>query len=334
MRSAAARAHVPAPGPHPLTTRPDPALNRTITAVPGIAAGHAALADDATGCTVLIGPFRGAVDIRGLATGTREMETLSPQHLVPQVDAILLTGGSALGLAAADGVVQWLREQGRGFEIGTTRIPIVPAAVIFDIKRPEQRYPDAALGRAACVAAGNSPLAEGRVGAGTGAMVGKLRGPAHAENGGVGTFAVAHGDHTVGAVAVVNAFGDVLDHDGTIIAGARADDGSPIDSMRSAISAAGAAQPLMSNTTLCAVATDAPLSRTALQAVARMGSSAIVRRIAPANTVFDGDVVFALSTAATTSDVTPAELLSIGAAAQLALEEAIIRAVRPRGRSS
>lgn len=308
-------------------------MNLTITAVPGVAAGHASHASDATGCTVLIGPFRGAVDIRGLATGTREMETLSPQHLVPQIDAILLTGGSALGLAAADGVVQWLREQGRGFDVGTARIPIVPAAVIFDIQRPEQRHPDAALGRAACVAAGSSPLPEGRVGAGAGATVGKLRGPAHADRGGVGTFAVVHGDYMVGAVAVVNAFGDVLDHDGAIIAGARADDGSPIDSMKSVITAR-AAQPLMSNTTLCAIATDAPLSRTALQAVARMGSSAIVRRIAPANTIFDGDVVFALSTSADGEDVTPTELLSLGAAAQLALEEAIIRAVRTQERSS
>ena len=308
-----------------MTARPEP--NLTITAVPGVAAGHASLADDATGCTVLIGPFRGAVDIRGLATGTREMETLSPQHLVPQIDAILLTGGSALGLAAADGVVQWLREHGRGFDVGAARIPIVPAAVIFDIQTPEQRHPDAALGRAACAAASSSPLPEGPLGAGTGATVGKLRGRAHADPGGVGTFAVAHGDYTIGAVAVVNAFGDVLDRDGAIIAGARADDGSPIDSMTSAINAP-AAQPLMVNTTLCAIATDAPLSRTALQAVARMGSSAIVRRVAPANTIFDGDVVFALSTSAAAEDVTPAQLLSIGAAAQLALEEAIVRAVR------
>ena len=158
--------------------------------------------------------------------------------------------------------------------------------------------------------------------------MGKLRGPAHADAGGVGTYTVAHGDYMVGALAVVNAFGDVLDHDGAIIAGARADDGSPIDSLRSIVAAREASQPLMSNTTLCAIATDAPLSRTALQAVARMGSSAVVRRIAPANTVFDGDVVFALSTSAAAADVTPAELLSIGAAAQLALEEAIIRAVR------
>ena len=118
-------------------------MNGTITAVPGIVAGHASLNTDPTGCTVLLGPFRAAVDIRGLATGTREIDALSPRHLVPQIDAVLLTGGSALGLAAADGVVRWLRERGRGFDVGVTRIPIGPAAVIFDIQSPDQRFPAA-----------------------------------------------------------------------------------------------------------------------------------------------------------------------------------------------
>jgi L-aminopeptidase/D-esterase-like protein len=302
-------------------------MNQSITAVPGLTAGHASYDEDATGCTVLLGPFRAAVDIRGLATGTREMDALSPRHLVPHIDAILLTGGSALGLAAADGVVEWLRENGRGFDVGPTRIPIVPAAVIFDIRRSDQRHPDAALGRAACVAASGGALEEGRVGAGTGATVGKMRGPANATPGGVGTYATAHGQYTVGAIAVVNAFGDVVARDGSIIAGARNDDGSYLDSMAAAAGAVGGAGWPLTNTTLCAVATDAPLSRTALQTVARMGSSAIVRRIAPANTVFDGDVVFALSTSQTVAEMQPADLLSIGTAAQLALEEAIMRAV-------
>ena len=167
------------------------------------------------------------------------------------------------------------------------------------------------------------------MGAGTGATVGKMRGPAHASPGGIGTHAVAHSGYTVGALAVVNAFGDVLDRDGRIVAGARLDDGSHLDSMAAAAAGggSGAAWPL-TNTTLCAIATDAPLSRTALQMIARMGSSAIVRRIAPANTVFDGDVVFALSTSDAVTELPPTELLSIGTAAQLALEEAIMRAVR------
>lgn len=303
-------------------------MNRTITAVRGIAAGHASYEEYATGCTVLLGPFRAAVDIRGLATGTREMDALSPRHIVPQIDAVLLTGGSALGLGAADGVAQWLRERGLGFDVGATRIPIVPAAVIFDIRSPDQRHPDAALGRAACAAATRDPLAEGSVGAGTGATVGKMLGPANAARGGVGTFAIAHGGYTVGAIAVVNAFGDVLDHDGSIIAGARSADGSWHDSMKSAAAGSPAAGSPVANTTLCAIATDAPLSRTALETIARMGSSAIVRRIAPANTIFDGDVVFALSTSDAITELEPAMLLSIGTAAQLAVEEAIIRAVR------
>ncbi|HEX2167219.1 MAG TPA: P1 family peptidase [Longimicrobiales bacterium] len=303
-------------------------VNSTITAVPGVVAGHASDTANRTGCTVLLGPFRAAIDIRGLATGTREIDALSPNHLVHQIDAILLTGGSAPGLAAADGVVQWLRERGRGFDVGVTRIPIVPAAVIFDIHTAGQRSPDSALGRAACDAASTEPLRQGSVGAGTGATVGKVRGPEYSARGGIGTFAVRHGPYTVGVLAVVNAFGDVLDHDGSILAGARADDGSTIDSMRAALNARGDVDFAITNTTLCAIATDAPLSRVALQTVARMGSSAIVRRIAPANTVFDGDLVFAVSTSDHVREYPPAELLSIGTAAQLALEEAIVRAVR------
>ena len=302
-------------------------MNNTITAVPGVTVGHAAAAQDVTGCTVLLGPFRAAVDVRGLATGTREIDALQPTHLVPQIDALLLTGGSAPGLAAADGVVQWLREHERGFDVGVTHIPIVPAAVIFDLHAAGQRSPDAALGRLACTAANSNSVPEGRVGAGTGATVGKLRGPQYATAGGLGSFATHHRDYTVGALAVVNAFGDVIDYSNTIVAGTRRDDGSFLDSMAALLQGGGAGGQPITNTTLCAIATDAPLTRTALQTVARMGSSAVVRRIAPANTIFDGDVVFALSTAATTRELPPDELLSIGVAAQLVLEEAILRAV-------
>lgn len=303
-------------------------MNASITAVPGVAVGHASWVDDGTGCTVLLGPFRAAIDIRGLATGTREIDALSPSHLVPQIDAVLLTGGSAPGLAAADGVLQWLRERDRGFPVGVTRIPIVPAAVIFDIRTAQQRSPDANLGRAACDAASTAPVLEGRTGAGTGATVGKMRGIAHASRSGLGSYAVNYGKYTIGALAVVNAIGDVLDYDGSIIAGARADDGSFLDSMRSALTPRPPAGAPVTNTTLCVVATDAPLTRVALQTVARMGSSAIVRRIAPANTVYDGDIVFALSTSEAAQEFSPPELLSMGAATQLVLEEAIIRAVR------
>jgi L-aminopeptidase/D-esterase-like protein len=302
-------------------------MNSSITAVRGLTVGHAASASDRTGCTVVVGPFRGAVDVRGLATGTREVDVLRPTHLVSQVDAILLTGGSAPGLAAADGVLQWLRENGRGFDVGVTRIPIVPAAVIFDIVTPAQRSPDAALGRAACQAASTAVVAEGRVGAGTGATVGKLRGMEFTEPGGVGSFAQTVGAYTVGALAVVNAFGDVVDREGRIVAGTRNDDGSHLDSMTFLRNAAGPTAAPLTNTTLCVLATDAPVTRVGLQVIAAMGSSAIVRRIAPANTVFDGDVVFAVSTSPAARELPPAELLSLGVAAQLTLEEAILRAV-------
>ena len=131
---------------------PEKLDNLTITAVPGVRVGHAVAAGGRTGCTVLLGPFRGACDVRGLATGTREIETLSPRHLVPTVDAVLLTGGSAFGLAAADGVMSWVTENGGGFDTGVARVPIVPAAVIFDLTA-QTGAPDATLGRAACAAA-------------------------------------------------------------------------------------------------------------------------------------------------------------------------------------
>ncbi|MGQ0560301.1 MAG: P1 family peptidase [Gemmatimonadota bacterium] len=303
-------------------------MNQSITAVPGLRAGHATHARGGTGCTVLLGPFRGACDVRGLATGTRELETLAPTHLVPRADAVLLTGGSAFGLAAADGVMAWIAERGGGFDTGRARVPIVPAAVIFDLTE-ERNAPDAALGHAACVAASADPLAEGRVGAGTGATIGKVLGLAHAEPGGVGTYALRAGEFVIGAVAVVNALGDVLDFDGGIVAGARAADGSYIDSMKTLCTMSPPAPTLpATNTTIAAVATDAPLSRSALQMLARAAACGIVRRIAPANTVFDGDVVFALSTSDQVHDVAAADLLALSAAAQLTLEHAILRAAR------
>jgi L-aminopeptidase/D-esterase-like protein len=304
--------------------------NQTITAVPGVNVGHATHVRGSTGCTVLLGPFRAACDVRGLATGTREIETLSPTHLVPRIDAVLMTGGSAYGLAAADGVMTWISDHGGGFDTGDARVPIVPAAVIFDLAA-EWQAPDAELGHAACVAASSAPVAEGRVGAGAGATIGKLRGRSHADPGGIGSFAMRIGEFTMGAIVVVNAMGDVVDFDGRIVAGAHNETGNYVDTlMTRSASAPGSAwlAPPPTNTTLAAVATDAPLSRGALQMLARAASCAIVRRIAPANTVFDGDIVFALSTASHIRETEPAELLALGAAAQLTLEHAILRAAR------
>ncbi len=306
-------------------------MNGRITDVAGLLIGHASDPDARTGCTVVIGPFRAAVDIRGSATGTREIEALSPLHLVERADAILLTGGSAYGLAAADGVMAWLEEQGDfGFDTGVARVPIVPAAVLFDLATGRaDRRPDAAMGRAACAAA-DVTVPEGRVGAGTGATVGKVLGPGHTMPGGVGTASVRASGYTVGALAVVNALGDVLDGQGRIIAGARADDGSFADS--TAVVRAGVAGPPMTPpgtaTTLCVVATDAPLDRSALIGLARAGSTGQARRISPVHTPFDGDITFALSTGVRPESAPPALMLALGGMAADAVAEAIERAVR------
>ncbi len=320
--------------------------NRTLTAVPGIAVGHAQDAGAATGCTVVLGPFTAAVEVRGLATGSRELDALSPLHLVPTCDAILLTGGSAFGLAAADGVVRWLEERGRGFPTRAAIVPIVPAAVIYDLGLGDAAIrPDAAMGYAAAAAASGAPVPEGSVGVGAGASVGKLQ-LEGLERAGVGTWSESArsggraGDraHLVAALAVVNAFGDVLDDRGRIVAGARAPDGGFLDTARAIRDGRvpdWLARPGES-TTLAIVATDAPLTKLQLRVVARQAMNALVRRISPANTPFDGDIVFAVSTTVSAergggmehgADVPPIEVLALGLRAQHALERALERAV-------
>jgi L-aminopeptidase/D-esterase-like protein len=303
--------------------------------VPGLAVGHGLAYGRHTGCTVILGPFRGAVEVRGLATGTRELDALSPHHLVPRVDAILLTGGSAFGLAAAEGVMTWLEGKGRGYDTGVVPVPIVPAAVIFDLKADAPR-PDSETGDAACVDARASDFAEGRIGVGSGATVGKIAGPDHAMPGGFGAWSVPFGEYRVGALVVVNALGDVLDGDGHIVAGARAPDGTFLNAarlLRSGGVAPGEMDPHAgapipgTNTTLAVVATDMPLSKIDLGRVARVATNALARRISPVHTPFDGDVVFAVSTAPEEGETTSREVLSLGAVAQDALEQAITRAV-------
>jgi L-aminopeptidase/D-esterase-like protein len=288
----------------------------------------------------VIGPFRAAVDVAGMATGSRELHVLEVEHMVPSVDALLLTGGSAFGLAAADGVTTWLAEHGMGYDTGVARVPIVPAAVIFDLHEGRPR-PGPETGRAACEAASDAPVLQGRVGAGVSATVGNLGGPAGTMDGGVGSWAVGMGEWTVGALAVVNALGDVLDRDGRIVAGARAADGTFLDSVRllrewpleqlrdASFRAAlreGALRPGR-NTTLAVVATDAPLAKVDLRRLARMAGTALPRRISPVHTPFDGDVIFAASTSPEARPLAGPELLALGAAAREALEEAITSAV-------
>ncbi len=308
---------------------------RGITDVAGIRVGHATNAQARTGCTVVLGPFRAVCDVRGLGTGSRELETLSPLHITPATDAILLTGGSAYGLAAADGVMQWHEEHGLGYQTVAARVPIVPAAVIYDfgVLKPETR-PGPGLGRAACDAATNGPVQEGRVGVGTGATVGKIRGIENCDPGGIGTWSEQALGYTMAALVVVNALGDVLDAHGNIIAGAHDAAGAYVDSARElrsglaadVLAARRAPQP-GTNTTLAIVATDAPLTRTALQVIARAASTGMARRINPVNTPFDGDVTFAVSTSPDLRDLPAPELLVLSVLAGYVLEQAIERAV-------
>src|SRR5213593_4341316 len=205
-----------------------PSSPASLTAVRGLSVGHWTDLARATGCTVVLAPeggMRGACAVRGRATGTRELDALHPRHLVGHVDAILLTGGSAYGLGAADGVMRWLRERGRGFPVGPAGVvPIVPTAVIFDFDlapgSKADRWPTADDAYRACAAA-SPAIAEGSVGAGTGATVGKALGPRRAMKGGVGTWAVRAGDVVVSALVVLNAVGNVVDANGRILAGAR-----------------------------------------------------------------------------------------------------------------
>ncbi len=300
----------------------------------GIAVGHATDVDGATGCTVIRGihdPFRCALHIVGRATGTREAASLDPTHLVDRVDAIFLTGGSAYGLDAAGGVMRWMEERGRGFSVGVGVVPIVPGAVIFDLA-PLGRFdarPSSDMAYAACESASLADVTEGSIGAGTGATVGKITGPAQAMKGGVGASSATGGSVTVCALAVVNALGDVRDASGAIIAGARRTDGTWLDTEAFIAHGTDAqfADVAGRNTTLCVVSTDADLSRVQLGALARAASAALYRRITPVGTAFDGDVVFA--TAPCTGGVA-ASIPQVEALAVSALERAIERAVRTK----
>lgn len=320
-------------------TRSAPA---NIAAIAGITVGHWTDVPRATGCTVVLAPpggMRAACAVRGRATGTRELDALNPRHVVGRIDAILLTGGSAYGLGAADGVMRWLHERGRGFPVGPAGVvPIVPTAVIFDFDLAPggkaERWPTADDAYRACQAAGTD-VAEGTVGAGTGATVGKALGPRRAMKGGLGTWAVEDGGVGVGALVVLNAVGNILDSAGTVLAGARAPDGTFADAL--ARFAAGAppfggaisqtATGPGRNTTLAVVATNAALDRLSLESVAHAAGDALARRIVPYATLFDGDVVFATSTAHGVP-AGPAAGLQVEALAALAVPAAVERAVR------
>ena len=304
-------------------------MNNTITAVPGIRVGHAQNDEALTGCTVILceDGAVGGVDQRGGAPGTRETDLLRPLHHVEKVHGVLLTGGSAFGLDAAGGVMRYLEERGAGFDVGVARVPIVPAAVIFDlaIGRADVR-PDAAMAYQACVNATTDPVAEGSVGAGTGATVGKILGMQNATKTGVGSACVEIIEGLfVGAIAVVNALGDVIDpHNGEIIAGARSEGGFA-DTLKVMPNMLTQSTASTSNTVIGVVATNAKLSKEEANKIAQMAQDGLARAVRPAHTMYDGDTIFALSTGEVKADVN-----LIGAFAAEVFAEAIVRAVRNR----
>jgi L-aminopeptidase/D-esterase-like protein len=303
-----------------------------ITDIPGIMVGHATDTEALTGCTVVLceeGAV-GGVDVRGSAPGTRETDLMRPMTHVQQVNAVLLTGGSAFGLGAAEGVMRYLEEQGRGYDTGieaVPRIPIVPAAVIFDLRMGDRRArPSPQMAYDACREA-STTIVEGSVGAGTGATVGKLLGAASAMKGGVGTWSVTlPGGVIVGALAVVNAFGDVLDDEtGQILAGARAPGGDGFTNMAKTLRTAGF-PPILGigeNTTLAVVATNAKLTKEEANWLARVAHDGLARVVSPVHTLYDGDTVFALS-----RGDAKANMVSVGAAAVHVVAEAVKRGVR------
>ena len=304
----------------------------SITDIPGIRVGHATDTDALTGCTVVLceAGAVGGVDVRGSAPGTRETDLMRPMTLVQRVHAVLLTGGSAFGLGAADGVMQYLEERGIGLDTGiegVPRIPIVPAAVIFDLRLGDPRArPSPRMAYEACQTASSS-VAEGSVGAGTGATVGKLLGAMSAMKGGVGTWSVAlPGGVVVGALAVVNAYGDVLDdRTGRILAGARKPGGEDFINMARMLQTAEfpPALGIGENTTLVVVATNAELTKEEANWLARVAHDGLARVVSPAHTMYDGDTVFALSLGNA-----KASLVSLGAAAVEVAAEATKRGVR------
>lgn len=300
----------------------------TITDVPGIRVGHCTDREALTGCTVLLFEegARAGVDIRGMAPGTRQLDSLGPLHTVGEIHGILLTGGSSFGLDAAGGVMRYLEERGVGFDTEAAKIPIVPSAVIYDfgIGNPRVR-PDADMGYRACLNA-SLEVPEGSVGAGTGATVGKLLGIGRAMKGGLGTWAIrGPGGVVVGALVVVNAFGDILDPEtGRQLAGPL-DERGRLLSTRDLLSQGVRKKnfsPFPQNTTLAVVATNAWLDKIAASRLAQMASLSLARVISPFGTPFDGDVVFAASLGEAELD-----LNNLAVLAERAITEAVKRAI-------
>ena len=311
----------------------------SITDIAGLRIGHFTDTRRPTGCTVLLSP-QGAVagvDVRGAAPGTRETDLLDPVNTVQTVHGLVLSGGSAFGLDAATGVMRWLHERGHGLPVGPVRVPIVPAAVVFDLWVDDFTsgsgsavWPDTHAGYAACEAAWSStgPLALGNVGAGAGATVGKLNGPDCAMRGGIGSAAMRVDGFIVAALVVCNAVGDVYDpHSGALLAGARraADQRTLWDGVHAQLAGGNPAPTIGSNTTIGVIATDAPLNKTQAKRLAQIGHDGLARSIRPVHTPMDGDTLFTLATGTQAGEV---DLMRLCTAAAEVTAMAVVRAVR------
>jgi L-aminopeptidase/D-esterase-like protein len=321
-----------------------PSSNHTLTAVTGLKVGHHTLSARPTGCTVVLAE-RGAVagvDVRGTAPGTRETDLLNPVNLVQQVHAIVLSGGSAFGLSAADGVVKYLDEKHVGFPTGSGAVPIVPAAILFDLQIGDSRIrPGPDCGYAAARAATSDPVVEGNVGAGAGATVGKLLRSDRAMKGGIGSSAIDLPDGlVVAALVAVNAAGNIVDPaTGRFIAGGRTEDGNSIADLRAMLrgslprgrgfleppSADALSTPATENTTIGVIATNAALTKVQATRLAQMAHDGYARAIYPSHLTTDGDAIFALATGSRSGTI---DMNQLGALAADAMADAIVRAVR------
>jgi L-aminopeptidase/D-esterase-like protein len=301
--------------------------NKTITAIDGVKVGHSTDLKGGTGVTVILfdPPAIGSVDISGMATSTRQIDSLSMLHPGQQVHAVCLSGGSAFGLDAATGVARFLEEHQIGLDMFVAKIPVVPTAVIYDLSfmDPKAR-PTPAMAYDACISASNAPVEQGCVGAGTGAAAGKLRGVINATKSGIGSSLVKGlGGIKVGALVVASPFGDILDESGKIIAGAR--DGNQFINVCESIAKGEMRKNVgsPSNTTLSLIVTDASLDKISAMQVARMANHGISRHISPYNTPFDGDIVFCFSVGKK-----PSHPLHIGVLAAQAARSALLNAVK------
>lgn len=310
-----------------------PYVMKGLTAVDGIKVGHHTLDARPTGCTVIVaeaGAVAG-VDVRGSAPGTRETDLLNPIDTVQQVHAIVLSGGSAYGLDTATGVMRYLEEKKIGFPIGGGVVPIVPAAILFDLGVGNGKIrPDASCGYAAAQAASTAPVAEGNVGAGAGATVGKLSRAGKPMKGGLGSASIELPNGlVVAALVAVNAVGNVVDpKTGETIAGARSADGSGFVDLHALLRnpSNGDLEPSpLQNTTLAVIATNAQLTKLQATRIAQRAHDGYGRAIYPAHLSFDGDAIFAMATG-TWKD--PADVDQIGTLATDLVAEAIVRAVR------